>query len=1572
MALQWISPSSLSICKRQLVLGNLVFLRACIFPGNLYVLRNPVSEFTRLKSKLQEKEDVLEGTEPYQHHLKTLLLNTFAAPLNGIEFGIFPQHIYSARRPRGNWFYGVGKNRPYPYMFPYGRSPLGYPCDRNVVHSTIMNNKPVKKRAIQAWRDGDMANEYNAYQECIPMNGGWHHMEHNDRSDTNRNLECLATWSPSSVSECPSQTDSEVDSDANSSFSHTVPENIDASFYGEEKKKKRSRKKQLSMVLDRISVQNKTEKQKTNQEEVVRISGMGVASERKEAQNIQPIILDFEVPLPKEAEANKDENSLKRLQNSADIQELSEEPSAKKQCNEEPEVLSNKESMPSQADQSNESKQQEGQSDTSSQKSSTSEDLFKKPDINQYKASTGGVRCFICQRQIITDGRETAFFGMVVCVPCKKIQESGGPALPTPVPKFPTACHPKLFRGSKYVRPKYGRSSRSPSPARSPSRSPASSPIPRSPVSPYRSNPVSPFSKPSLSPAVSSPRNSVSATPPASPKESAPKVSNLVSTNTSPETTSDKSPRTLSASSHHSELQQPQISISQPRSLGQSPNYHSPNPLHMSSQSLPASPLHINVSSPSHSKPDKFSPTALHMPAGMHRPPRVLSLPTPSNTNRHTQVELPHNEVTPMPESNMSSQASPQPSQQFERTYQENETIRALLKLRRQDQQHQSGPPPLIQTSASRTIPVVSNGAATQLPTGVIIPGVPPSTRTMYPASIPQGFIPSTPPGGFPRIQMIPLQRMPIEAFPRSDVVQNHMLQPPSGNIRYPGIDLMKTIPIPKISEVRTLNPAVVAGMVNMPMLMQGYNPTLSKRPRKKKNAMIIENNPHNQPGQYRGENPTDQSASKDPLVIVGTNCGAGSSSIKVGNEKEQEPYNMPPQQQAPKPFRDGLSHLLAFHCMCQGNPITFIQCPNCEFICNSVDGMELHFAAQRHAEIRGDKDVNPGKYMSEKGSGKPAGDDGVSLSSMETQSADTDSDLSSPLCKNMQENWRMLNPSSDTRFEKHKQSYTSALDLRVGGSKSGETPERPTPLDLSQKQVNAMEIVRSTSSGQIENTIPLDLSSHIENARLATRESGRDAFVEAARETAAKMGQQDLFLSERYHQGAVRRPPAIELISNKSYLTQSQLESEARTRMILVDNSPLYSIGRGSKVPPSSYEYPSAGPGVVQLVRPPHYPAPSTVANRDVPIFPGTEVTSRDALMQKEQQRLNTHRYGSVTVQQLLRGGPPSQRTNPQTTNLQFHPGYSLQEGIGVSLPLPNLVRAQPRATVAPLVSQQQISYQGGTISVHSAAQQLQQQQDNLRELQNRQREEFERQANLHKEMQLSERRVDLQERHQDQEKERHRNMQERERQLQERERQRDIQEKEMQRELHEREIHERVRRREIQERERHREIQEKEMRRELHEQEMQERERQRKIQREVEEKERQEIERQREIKLRERHQNMQGEVTRQNMVDRQQLNEKVAKNSEVVMHDRQREPHEYHRGPKGKHRRLELQNNNTNQGVSKDSDRIAVVKSEPVEDPCQNGSENVDDSVMHLAEAEQYQVNAIVKQETLSLASA
>ncbi|XP_033104762.1 protein piccolo-like isoform X2 [Anneissia japonica] len=1499
-------------------------------------------------------------------------------------------------------------------MYPYGQIPLAYMYDRNGVRGLAMNSKPVKKRAIQAWRDGDMSGEYNVYPDCFPVNGSWH-IDHNDRQDGHKNLDNSITWSPSSVSECPSQTDSEVESDINTSFSHTAPENIDASFYSDEKKKtKRSKKKQLAVVLDRIVV-NKTDKQKT--QEVLKIPGMGIASERMPTNKIQPIILDFEIPLPKEtvqkAQADKEENSLKRVQNSLvtgspDTQLYSDEPSAKKSRKEESSESSGENATTSlQIDQPHDKTQEESGSKTAS----TNEDLFKKPDINQYKASTGGVRCFICQRQIIADGTETAFFGMVVCVPCKKIQDSGGPALPTPVPKFPTSCHPKLFRGSKYVRTRYGRSpspGQSPSGSRSPARSPATSPAPRSPMSPYRSNPVSPFSKPPLSPAVPSPRPPLAqATPPASPKGSAPlsRTSTPVpSTPPVPNNQSDKSPNTstveqlTSMSPHHPEPQSPHLVVSQPsRVLGhspQSPGYHSliPSPVPSVSQTSASSPLRINVSpsperrlvsSPNHAKSDKFSPphmSTLQMPTAMHRPPRILSLATPCS--RSPQVELPNNDTghvrevpqssQPSPQSNQQSPHSSQQSPQPERTHQEHETIRALLKLRRQDQQHMSisGPPPLIQTPGGGISCVGSNGppgnmtSSSQLPPGVIIPGVPPP-RSMYPGStrsIPQGFIPSTVPGGFPRIQMMPLQRMPVEAFiPRTDIsgVQNHIQPPASNDVRYQGIETMpnSSIPVPKIAEVRTLNPGMLPGMSNISMVMTGYPSNVPKRPRKKKNAVMVDNMMNNQalPGQYRGEKQSDQSG-KETLVIVGTNCGAGSSSIKVGNDKEPEPQYMIPGQPT-KPFPDGIPRPIAFHCVCQGKTITFIQCPNCDFICNSVDGMELHFAAQRHAEIRGEKESTPGnpgvgKYPSEsaEGSTKPVGDDVVSLSSVETQSADTDSEMSSPLPKNMQENWRILNSTSDMRYERNKPAYTSALDLRVGGSKSTETPDRPTPLDLSQKQTvsNLVGVTRpQTSSGQvIESTIPLDLSSHIEHARHATREPVREAFSDATREG---------FIPERYLQGGARRQAAADLVTNQPYYTQSQLESEARARMVLVDNSPLYSISRGAKIPPTSYEYTSAGPGTMQLVRPPRsYPAQSTIPNRDLSLYreairpPRPEeylhMVPPPHLIQKEQQRIDAQRSGSVTVQQLLRSGHPPQRTNQQTiSNLQFHSGYPAKDVINVSLPLPNLVRAQPRATVAPSISQScQINYQGGTISVHSTAQQLKEKQDNLRELQQRQREAFERQAIT------QERRKDMQ-----------REMYERQEELAERQR------------------------RDIQEKGRQREIQERERQRDMHEQH---------------------------ADMQSRQRNMQEREG--NMEDRAIL-------------DKQRDLHEFHRGPKGRHKQI----NNINQGstindvqvttaqnnlnnvqntewLQENSDRGSKqrenrtltnnvgdtnggvhVKSEPVEviieEPrcsndktCENGQlpeTVIEDDMRHLAEAEQYKVNAaVIKQESIQLASA
>lgn len=628
-------------------------------------------------------------------------------------------------------------------------------------------------------------------------------------------------------------------------------------------------------------------------------------------------------------------------------------------------------------------------------------DLFKKPDIGKFEAVTGA-KCFICRLSIPPGSKDfpSRQTNTVTCSRCKKVAFGGQKKTIEPIPKFPTACNAplaekmsKLRKAQALVRMKHKiarqramglrpggkvasasapsspapRSPMPPSPASLPPKSPGSfmphSPIPSSNSLPPPSPgymPTSPGCMPP-SPASLPPRSPGNYGPPKSPS-SHPR---------SPHGFQPKSPMSLPPRSPCSSMPpspQPGYHSYPASPSGGFPGGRPP----MSPGFAPRQPSPGGSAASGHgSSPEKQAEGLT--PGGRHPLPSVAS-------PRHPQIH----EQSPA-SSTSSERLSLPPGRE-----QDDTTIRALLQLGRQTDKPRPGD--------AREVPVMvlQRGEHAQT-SGARVPHIPQPLIVPSSGEHTTSSLPSTPTMLSAGGHLIPVVGTPTSTtsllppgYPTAALpflVQSFS----PGGVRPPGAD--KVSPVPK--GVRSMKPGFPPG--HPQYIPSQRNSSASKQP-------------HYADGKYVVE-PSDNRP--DSIVIVGTNC-AGSSSITVGNDLKDGYIQVPPSLQVPKQQLTemyGKPGFTAFYCSCSGRQIMLLQCPDCDFVCNNLFGMELHIAAQRHAESRAKAaatDVLGNKYGNEQESSShqyendremhdDSRDEIMSQSSVDTQSADLDIDAPSP-----------------------------------------------------------------------------------------------------------------------------------------------------------------------------------------------------------------------------------------------------------------------------------------------------------------------------------------------------------------------------------------------------------------------------------------------------------------------------------------------------------------------------------------------------------------------------------------------
>ncbi len=614
-------------------------------------------------------------------------------------------------------------------------------------------------------------------------------------------------------------------------------------------------------------------------------------------------------------------------------------------------------------------------------------DPFKKPDIGKFEA-VAGAKCFICRLSIPPGSKDfpSRNTNLVTCSRCKKVAFGGQQKTIEPIPKFPTACNAslaekmtKLRKAQAFIRMKKKVAKQRAMgirPGKGISASAPSSPAPMSPM------PPSPASLPPRSPGGYMPKSplpsSSSSLPPPSPGLMPPSPSSLPPH--SPSGAPPKSPMSSHSRSHglqpRSPMSLPPRSPCSMPASPQPPGYHS----------YPASPSAPNLSRPPMSPviaPRQPSPAGS---VGSHHesPEKSSEMLNPNaNVRNSPLVPSPRHHPQQREQSPASSTSSERLSLPPGRE-QDDTTIRALLQLGRTADRvahDPSGVPVVVLQRGD--VPTRSNiPSYSQHPSGEQTPTSMPNTPTMI---SPSGhhLIPGTPTSTTPTGNTLS-PGYPTGPFP-------YMVQQFSPGT--PGSE--KSSPVPKLS--RTVKPGV-----GQPQ----YIPASAMSPR-----LTVPKQPHyiSADGKYVIESQSDNRP--DSIVIVGTNC-AGSSSITVGNDLKDPYASVPPSLQVPKQQLTemyGKPGFRAFYCSCSGRQIMLLQCPDCDFVCNNLLGMELHIAAQRHAESRAKASASDMmKYSDEQGSGShryesdremedDRNDETMSQSSVDTQSADMDTEGNSP-----------------------------------------------------------------------------------------------------------------------------------------------------------------------------------------------------------------------------------------------------------------------------------------------------------------------------------------------------------------------------------------------------------------------------------------------------------------------------------------------------------------------------------------------------------------------------------------------
>ncbi|XP_003727385.1 uncharacterized protein LOC100890361 [Strongylocentrotus purpuratus] len=773
---------------------------------------------------------------------------------------------------------------------------------------------------------------------------------------------------------------------------------------------------------------------------------------------IQPIILDFEVPLPplsphpdeRMAGPRGDGGGGERKVESHGAQAMSPVHSpAREDDHRHP--------------------RHAGGADRHSSKSgsgnSTKNSLFKKPDINHYKSSTqtGGTRCFICQNSIIPNTKDypVAPSGLVICTKCRVLAKSGSPVAVGPPPKIQIPGRSSHSRSQPQQR--IPRSPVAKSPA-------ASLTLPRSPLprSPSSRSPAPSSPLPNSSP--SSPANTLSA-------PNSPASTSGLSVPGSPRYSAPNSPRYSAPSSPRNSA--PSSPVSRPPG--------SPLPKHPSIVVSRSPYMNSSYSQPPSPRPMEYPSGRRHSISGTH-----LEVHVGSGASKASPTGSIGAGASPRPGSAADSPASMENLQLPPGREGDDTTIRALLQLGR-----------MKADSERRTVLQGTNRALDQ--------GELRLPRTLADIS------------RLDQAQLLELQhRLRYAGLPSRCYQQEFQGSP---NHDDTGTRNSKGHHLPKSS----LSPNSVQSVLQLPY--QGNGPPLIRSEGVVGTALPITALPsttedaplkisrvirsaqeHDSIDHRRSHSPSDPQLrmleSLESLRKTGQQCGASQLEkygkyYKKNGSKASATIDM---------FRDQYS---VFQCHCSSTEVFFIKCPDCDFICNSIFGMELHIAAQRHGEVRGpppppSRDAD---YACDEQSCKESrADSEASHSSFETQSADTEAEGSgagSPPRTAQMASPNVYSPLPNSIPEAWREQVASRMRLQSGVVDLGSTvphvniprpmaqglgehlrphhgpTELPSPLDLSGKRSAEQSLLEhrersgSRERRSHESNGPLDLSGY-------------------------------------------------------------------------------------------------------------------------------------------------------------------------------------------------------------------------------------------------------------------------------------------------------------------------------------------------------------------------------------------------------------------------------------------------------------------------------------------------------------
>ncbi|XP_072180828.1 uncharacterized protein [Diadema setosum] len=682
---------------------------------------------------------------------------------------------------------------------------------------------------------------------------------------------------------------------------------------------------------------------------------------------IQPIILDFEVPLPAISPTQEKISSLDQLNGPSSRRsslDLGAPPRAEggdrrlaPDHGQHAQALSPVHSPGGGRDDDPRQQADPRQLARSDPRHPQKNSLFKKPDINHYKSSlqTLGTRCFICQNAIIPNPKDypVAPSGLVICTKCRKLAMSGSPVAKGPPPKIHIPG-----KGNQSRSQPQQRIPRSPV-AKSPA---ASLTLPRSPL---------PRSQTSRSPAPGSPLPQSSPGSPANTLSApnSPASTSGLSVPGSPRLSAPSSPRYSAPSSPRNSA--PSSPVSRPQG--------SPQPRNPGGMLVSARSPHLScgsVSQPPSPRPMEPSSVRRHSISGTHIDvnyggPASKASPTGSIG----AVASPRSVATGDSPASMESLQLP-PGREGD-----DATIRALLqlgRLRAVDSERRSA----LQGAENRIgdrsdvgfpksladMSKLDQAQLLELRHKLAYAGLPSRCSQASPQNCSQNGETALRHGKHQIPQSSGIPPLSKSCSPHSGNM-NTLLKPvyhhgsSSQTLRSEGV-VGSALPITALSSATEDAPLKISRVTRAPQERDPGRP----------------HSPMDAQSRYR--------TGLESLSRIGLQCNGPKPSSESKADKTSK-YSKREGSMQPEMYR---GQYTMFQCHCSGSEMFFIKCTDCDFICNSIFGMELHIAAQRHAESR----VPPPREVDYPGSEEHSGKESIadsegSHSSFDTQSADTE-----------------------------------------------------------------------------------------------------------------------------------------------------------------------------------------------------------------------------------------------------------------------------------------------------------------------------------------------------------------------------------------------------------------------------------------------------------------------------------------------------------------------------------------------------------------------------------------------------